>query len=213
VSDEQARRVFRELQALARADYGGNTGALLVMYGVEGFLRRLAASVYASKMTLKGGMLMAAISARRMTKDADLSTRGVGNEEVRVAAAVSAAHRELGDQVPRLRVRRAVVVAAQQPVDELCRTSRLCRCAARRPQEEALRRGISRRRDVLVAICETDDALRLETCVRCGAGTHRAGIAWLPMSGSGHATPAARLLLSCLQHSSPWLALGASARP
>jgi hypothetical protein len=27
VSDEQARRVFRELQALARADYGGNTGA------------------------------------------------------------------------------------------------------------------------------------------------------------------------------------------
>jgi hypothetical protein len=37
VSDEQARRVFRELQALARADYGGNTGALLVVYGVEGF--------------------------------------------------------------------------------------------------------------------------------------------------------------------------------
>ena len=27
VSDEQARRVFRQLQALARADYGGNTGA------------------------------------------------------------------------------------------------------------------------------------------------------------------------------------------
>ena len=30
MSDEQAKRVFRELQALARADYGGNTGALLV---------------------------------------------------------------------------------------------------------------------------------------------------------------------------------------
>ena len=39
-------------------------------------------------MTLKGRMLMAAISARRMTKDADLSTRGVGNEGERVAAAV-----------------------------------------------------------------------------------------------------------------------------
>jgi len=88
VSDEQARRVFRELQALARADYGGNTGALLVVYGVEGFLRRLAVSKYASQMTLKGGMLMAAISARRMTKDADLSTRGVGNEEEQVAAVV-----------------------------------------------------------------------------------------------------------------------------
>jgi hypothetical protein len=88
VSDEQARRVFRELQALTRADYGGNTGALLVVYGVEGFLRRLAASKYASQMTLKGGMLMAAVSARRMTKDADLSTRGVGHEEERVAAVV-----------------------------------------------------------------------------------------------------------------------------
>lgn len=33
-------------------------------------------------------MLMAAISARRMTKDADLSTRGVGNEEEQVAAVV-----------------------------------------------------------------------------------------------------------------------------
>ena len=85
MSDEQARRVFRELQALARADYGGNTGALLVVYGVEGFLRRLAVSKYASQMTLKGGMLMAAISARRMTKDADLSTRGVGSAQERVA--------------------------------------------------------------------------------------------------------------------------------
>ena len=88
MSDEHARRVFRQLQALARADYGGNTGALLVVYGVEGFLRRLAASEYASNMTLKGGMLMAAISARRMTKDADLSTRGVGSAQERVAAVV-----------------------------------------------------------------------------------------------------------------------------
>lgn len=71
MSDEQAKRVFREVQALARADYGGNTGALLVVYGVEGFLRRLAASEYASRMTLKGGMLMAAISARRLGGDHD----------------------------------------------------------------------------------------------------------------------------------------------
>ncbi len=89
MSDDQAQRVFRELLGLACADYCGTTGALLVVYGVEGFQRRLAASEYASKMTLKGGMLMAAISARRMTKDADLSTRGVANEEERVAAAVS----------------------------------------------------------------------------------------------------------------------------
>jgi DEAD/DEAH box helicase len=95
VSDEQARRVFRQLQALARADYGGNTGALLVVYGVEGFLRRLAASEYASNMTLKGGMLMAAISARRMTKDADLSTRGVGSEEERARRVLSSAYADV----------------------------------------------------------------------------------------------------------------------
>lgn len=89
MSDEHAKRVFRELQALARADYGGNTGALLVVYAIEGFLRRLAVSTYATKLTLKGGMLMAAMSARRMTKDADLSAVGVPNEVSRVAAIVA----------------------------------------------------------------------------------------------------------------------------
>lgn len=89
MNDEHAKRVFRELQALARADYGGNTGALMVVYAVEGFLRRLAVSTYATKLTLKGGMLMAAMSARRMTRDADLSAVGVSNDESRVAAIVA----------------------------------------------------------------------------------------------------------------------------
>lgn len=89
MSDEHARAVYRRLQALAREQYGGNTGALLVVYAVEGFLRRLAASPYATQMTLKGGMLMAATSARRMTKDADLSTVGIANEQARVAEVVS----------------------------------------------------------------------------------------------------------------------------
>ena len=39
-------------------------------------------------MTLKGGMLMAALSARRMTRDADLSTVGLVNDEARIAAVV-----------------------------------------------------------------------------------------------------------------------------
>jgi hypothetical protein len=89
VRTQNATRIFREIQALARSDYGGNTNALLVVYAVEGFLRRLAASQYADKMTLKGGMLMAAMSARRITKDADLSTVGVGNDETVVTAAVA----------------------------------------------------------------------------------------------------------------------------
>lgn len=88
MSDEIAKRVYRDLQALARSDYGGATGALLVVYAVEGFLRRLAASEYATKMTLKGGMLMAATAARRMTKDADLSTIGMAHDEQRIVEVV-----------------------------------------------------------------------------------------------------------------------------
>ncbi|HEY7961201.1 MAG TPA: nucleotidyl transferase AbiEii/AbiGii toxin family protein [Solirubrobacteraceae bacterium] len=84
-----ATRIFRQIQALARSDYGANTNALLVVYAIEGFLRRLAASHYADKMTLKGGMLMAAMSARRITKDADLSTVGIGNDAAVVAAVVA----------------------------------------------------------------------------------------------------------------------------
>ncbi len=89
MSNEHARTVYRQLQALARAQYGGNTGALLVVYAVEGFLRRLAVSSHASRMTLKGGMLMAATSARRMTKDADLATVGIAHEQARVGEVVS----------------------------------------------------------------------------------------------------------------------------
>ncbi len=88
MSDDHARSRYRQLQALARAQYGGNTGALLVVYAVEGFLRRLAVSPHATRMTLKGGMLMAATSARRMTKDADLSTVGIAHEQARVAEIV-----------------------------------------------------------------------------------------------------------------------------
>jgi len=89
VSDDRARDVYRELQRLARADYGGATGQLLVVYGVEGFLRRLAASTYATRMTLKGGMLMAATATRRMTKDADLSAVGVSNDPEHIARIVA----------------------------------------------------------------------------------------------------------------------------
>jgi hypothetical protein len=89
VSSDRAREVYRELQKLARADYEGATGPLLVVYGVEGFLRRVAVSDYATKMTLKGGMLMAATAARRMTRDADLSTIGIANDPDHIARVVA----------------------------------------------------------------------------------------------------------------------------
>ncbi len=78
---QAATAAFRALQSRARAEHGGNTQPLLVVYAVESFLRRLAASDYAKQLVLKGGMLMAANSIRQMTRDADLSTHGVANDE------------------------------------------------------------------------------------------------------------------------------------
>lgn len=76
-----AAQAAKELRARARAEHGGNTQPLMVVYAVESFLRRLAESNYSGRMVLKGGMLMAANSIRQMTKDADLSTHGLFNDE------------------------------------------------------------------------------------------------------------------------------------
>lgn len=73
VIDEAATAAFKALRSKARAEHGGNTQPLLVVYAVESFLRRLAASEHAQRMVLKGGMLMTANGIRRMTKDADPS--------------------------------------------------------------------------------------------------------------------------------------------
>ena len=70
--DQVARQAFKAVQDKARANYGGNTQQLLVVYAVESFLRRLSISDHAHQMVLKGGMLMAASQIRQMTKDADL---------------------------------------------------------------------------------------------------------------------------------------------
>jgi predicted nucleotidyltransferase component of viral defense system len=79
--DEAATEAFKALRAKAQREHGGNTQALLVVYAVECFLRRLAMSEHADRMVLKGGMLMAANDIRRMTRDADLSTHGIANSE------------------------------------------------------------------------------------------------------------------------------------
>lgn len=89
MTSHDPRSVYRDLQRLAKARYAGNTDALLVLYAVEGFLRRLAASPYAENLVLKGGMLMAAQGARRVTRDADLSTRGLSNDEAALKAVVA----------------------------------------------------------------------------------------------------------------------------
>ncbi len=87
--DRAAGEAFIALQAKARAEHGGNTQPLLVVYAVESFLRRLAMSDHAHQMVLKGGMLMAVSHIRRMTKDADLSTHGMDNDEEHVRNVVA----------------------------------------------------------------------------------------------------------------------------
>jgi nucleotidyltransferase AbiEii toxin of type IV toxin-antitoxin system len=49
-------------------------------YALEGFLTRLARSTYASDFVLKGGVLIAAFTARRPTRDIDLSAVRVPND-------------------------------------------------------------------------------------------------------------------------------------
>lgn len=46
---------------------------LLTFYVLEGFLARLAASTYADRFVLKGGVLLAAWGQRRPTRDIDLA--------------------------------------------------------------------------------------------------------------------------------------------
>jgi hypothetical protein len=82
--EASAEATFRDVQRAAR-ESGANMQSLLTVYAVESFLRRLAISVHAQQLVLKGGMLMAAHSVRRMTRDADLSAHGVRNDEAAVA--------------------------------------------------------------------------------------------------------------------------------
>jgi predicted nucleotidyltransferase component of viral defense system len=81
--------VNRELQRLAREHHGRDTQALQVLYAIEGFLRRLSVSDYRERMVLKGGMLLAVLDARRMTRDADLSAHGIANDQSSVAKIVA----------------------------------------------------------------------------------------------------------------------------
>ena len=73
-----------------------------MLYAIEGFLRRLSVSDYRERMVLKGGMLLAVLGARRMTRDADLSAHGIANDETAVTEIVS----DRFDQLVRARRRR-----------------------------------------------------------------------------------------------------------
>jgi hypothetical protein len=71
--------VYLDLQNLARRS-GRNTDELLRLYALECLLARLALSSHASKLVLKGGVLLAAYGTRRATRDIDLLAQQMTND-------------------------------------------------------------------------------------------------------------------------------------
>lgn len=80
-------RAYLDLRNQARRE-GRPTQQLLTFYALERWLARLAASPYATRFILKGGMLLAAIDTRRPTVDADALARGIPSDHASIAAIV-----------------------------------------------------------------------------------------------------------------------------
>jgi predicted nucleotidyltransferase component of viral defense system len=74
-----AGRTYLDLRRLARST-GRPTDELLQLHALEGVLRRLTASPHADRLILKGGVLLAALDARRPTRDVDLTTNDLTND-------------------------------------------------------------------------------------------------------------------------------------
>lgn len=70
---------FRELRRLARSS-GVPFDSILVTDALEALLARLALSDQADHFVLKGGVLLAALDARRATRDIDLAGIAVDND-------------------------------------------------------------------------------------------------------------------------------------
>lgn len=80
-------RAYLDLQNLARRQ-NRSTQEILVLYVLERFLARLAASSHRDLFVLKGGMLLAALNARRPTVAADLLAIHFSNNTHEVLARV-----------------------------------------------------------------------------------------------------------------------------
>jgi hypothetical protein len=80
VSGRSPQQAYLGLQKLARAQQQ-TTQQVFELYVHERFLARVAASPFAERLVLKGGMLLAVLDARRATRDADVLARGIANDE------------------------------------------------------------------------------------------------------------------------------------
>jgi hypothetical protein len=82
-----AGRKYLELQREARRT-GRPTDELIQLYALECFLDRLTHSEYLQNFVLKGGMLLAALNARRPTRDIDFAARAIDNDTDEVSRVV-----------------------------------------------------------------------------------------------------------------------------
>jgi hypothetical protein len=87
MSRRTPRQAYLDLQKLARSQ-GRNTQQLFELYIHERFLARLAASPFAERFVLKGGMLLAMLEVRRATRDADMLALGLASDEDSLRAVV-----------------------------------------------------------------------------------------------------------------------------
>ena len=94
---QPAGDAFLAIQKLARQTHA-DVQELLMLYALEGLTARVGASRYREEFVLKGGVLLAAFSLRRPTKDVDLQATGLANDVDKVLARVrELAAIDLGD--------------------------------------------------------------------------------------------------------------------
>jgi Nucleotidyl transferase AbiEii toxin, Type IV TA system len=90
---------YLDLQREARRS-GRPTDELIQLYALECFLDRVTHSAFAENLVLKGGVLLAALEARRPTRDIDLAARALDNSADEILAVVrKIAGISLGDGV------------------------------------------------------------------------------------------------------------------
>jgi predicted nucleotidyltransferase component of viral defense system len=85
--ETEAGRRYLELQRKARHS-GRPTDELIQLYALEGFLDRLARSAYVDRFVLKGGVLLAALDARRPTRDIDFAAHDLENSAAHVLSLI-----------------------------------------------------------------------------------------------------------------------------
>ena len=86
--NDPASAAYLDLRRLAR-DSGRPTNELHQLYGLEGFLDRLAASTHNHHLVLKGGVLLAAFDSRRPTRDLDFAATDINGDAENLSAVVN----------------------------------------------------------------------------------------------------------------------------